>query len=201
MTQIRKIGLALALLLSSTSMAAAQCASQCCELCGKKVCHLEVSKEKESVTCFDVKAKDICIPGIKLPWECKRRCGGVRTICVLNTVKGEKTVCKYDWSVKAICTTCCKKHGLKCGTKSCDVCSDKRVPFDYYAVQQEPTQPSQDTAAVTVRPVSAQLPLQPPVKGAAGEVTFKAAEKAKPGLSPLAKFRKTSLSFWDALKQ
>lgn len=199
MTQIRRIGLALAVLLSSASIAAAQCASRCCELCGKKVCHLEVSKEKESVTCFEVKGKDICIPGIKLPWECKRRCGGVRTICVLEPVKGEKTVCKYDWSVKAICTTCCKKHGLKCGAKCCDLCTDKRVPFDYYAVQPEPSQPAEKPVAVAVRQASAQLQ----VKTLTEQVPMEAgkSEQAKPALTPLAKFRSASTSFWDTLKR
>ncbi|GAB5404264.1 MAG: hypothetical protein Aurels2KO_24950 [Aureliella sp.] len=133
MTQLKKMGMAVALLMTMASFAAAQCANRCCALCGKKVCHLEVSTETESVSGFEVKPKDICIPGIKLPWECKRRCGGVRTICVLEGAKKDKTICKYDWSVKTICTTCCSKHGLRRGAKSCDVCSDERVPFDYYA--------------------------------------------------------------------
>ncbi len=120
---------------------AAQVNAQCCCLCGKKVCHLEVSKETEDVTVFEVKPKEICIPGIKLPWECKRRCGGVRTICTLSEAKEEKTVCKYDWSIKTICTGCCKKHGLKRGARSCDICKDEKVPFDYYALDAETTKP------------------------------------------------------------
>lgn len=155
MTQLKRMVLAVALLMSVASTAAAQCANRCCELCGKKVCHLEVSTEKESVSGFDVKPKDICIPGIKLPWECKRRCAGVRTICVLESAKTEKTVCKYDWSVKTICTTCCSKHGLRRGAKSCDVCSDARVPFDYYAAAPLSESNEQEVA---VKQVSIEMP-------------------------------------------
>lgn len=112
----------------------------CCHVCGKKVCVLEVSKEKADVTCFSVKAKEICIPGIRFPWDkCgTRRCGGVRTVCVLEEVKKEKTVCKYDWSVKTICTSCCKRHGINHGGGCAKIQQDPRVPFEYYATDLAP---------------------------------------------------------------
>ncbi len=114
----------------------AQCAHQSCCVCGKKVCVLKVSKEEESVTRFDVESKEVCIPGIKLPWSCTRHCGGVRNVCVLKEVKQEKTVCKYDWSIRTICTTCCRRHGLKHHHSSINkpvVNQDKRLAFEYYA--------------------------------------------------------------------
>ncbi|RMF39950.1 MAG: hypothetical protein D6753_12640 [Planctomycetota bacterium] len=113
----------------------AQHGSQTCCMCGKKVCVLSVKQEKEEVTCFDVEAKEICIPGIKLPWECKRRCGGVRTVCVLKEVSQERTVCHYDWSIRVICTSCCRRHGLKHGPNCAEVQRDQRVPFEYYTAE------------------------------------------------------------------
>ncbi len=160
---IRVRTIALTLLLSAATFAGTVNA-QCCSLCGKKVCHLEVSKETEEVVKFDVKPKEICIPGIKLPWQCKRSCGGVRTVCVLEEVKQEKTVCTYDWSVKTICTSCCSKHGLKRSKRACDICKDERIPFDYYALAPAPEDEAADAgeeSCITVRPASAQLPVAP----------------------------------------
>ncbi len=124
---------------TGTRSAQAEGGNTCCCFCGKKVCVLEVSKAKEDVTCFDVEAKEICIPGIRFPWDkCgTRRCGSVRKICVLKEEKGEKTVCKYDWSIKTICTTCCRRHGLKHGGRHAEVHRDQRVPFEYYAADLE----------------------------------------------------------------
>ncbi|HBE68270.1 MAG TPA: hypothetical protein DDW52_09000, partial [Planctomycetaceae bacterium] len=157
MKNLTRLYVFVATTLIMSTFSSAQCTDRCCQLCGKKVCSLEVSEGTEDVTCYDVEAKDICIPGIKLPWECKRRCGGVRTICVLKPVKKEKKVCEYDWSIKCICTTCCKQHGLKHSKRSCDVCQDERVPFDYYATQ--PLLPEQglaaDTTATRRNPASA----------------------------------------------
>ncbi|GIW97539.1 MAG: hypothetical protein KatS3mg111_0872 [Pirellulaceae bacterium] len=106
----------------------------CC-MCGKRVCVLEVTPAKEEITCFDVEAKEMCIPGIKLPWECKRRCGRVRTICVLKEVKEERSVCKYDWSVRVICTSCCRQHGLPHGGHCAEKHQSPRVPFEYYSAE------------------------------------------------------------------
>lgn len=208
MKLLKQLGLAVGLMVTMASMAVAQCASRCCEVCGKKVCHLEVSQEKESISSFDVKPKDICIPGIKLPWECKRRCGGVRTICALETVKGEKTVCKYDWSVKVICTACCSKHGLKRGKASCDVCVDARVPFEYYAA--EPL-PESDRSFPVVQPVSVEMNRVPGALPAAVATTEARLEIASPEavarsapakgdseekLSSLTRLRQATKSIW-----
>lgn len=115
----------------------ASAASPCCCVCGKKVCVLEVSEGEEEVTRFEVKSKEICIPGIRLPWDkCgARRCGGVRTVCVLEEVKQEKKVCNYDWSIKTICTSCCKRHGIKHAQHHAQVQRDDRVPFEYYTAE------------------------------------------------------------------
>lgn len=115
----------------------------CCCLCGQQVCVLEVSTGKEDVVRFDVESKDICIPGIRFPWDkCgTRHCGGVRKVCVLKEVSQEKTVCEYDWSVKTICTGCCRKHGLKhhsANASQPQLNQDQRVPFAYYSADAEP---------------------------------------------------------------
>lgn len=124
--------------LLASALPAAGGDASCC-MCGKKVCVLEVSQEEAEVTYFEVESKEICIPGIKLPWSCKRRCGGVRKVCVLKEEKREETVCKYDWSIKTICTTCCQKHGLKTGAHCAQVNRDERVPFEYYTADLDGT--------------------------------------------------------------
>ncbi len=80
MKNFKIAGLALMMLGLVSSSLMAQCDSRSCSLCGKKVCVLEVSQEKEDVPYFKVESKEICIPGIKLPWECKGRCGGIRKV-------------------------------------------------------------------------------------------------------------------------
>ncbi|MCA9194056.1 MAG: hypothetical protein KDB03_19930 [Planctomycetales bacterium] len=112
----------------------------CCCMCGKKVCHLEVSTEKEEVRGFDVESKEICIPGICLPWnKCGGRVfGGTRKVCVLKDDKKEKTVCKYDWSIKTICSACCQQHGLCHSHRLAETNQDTRVPFEYYVADPEP---------------------------------------------------------------
>jgi hypothetical protein len=121
------------LLLSVNRDLKAQTVPSCC-FCGKKVCVLEVSQETEDVVGFKVEPKEICIPGIRLPWDpCgTRRCGGVRNVCVLSEVTEEKSVCKYEWSIKTICTKCCKRHGLKHSHHQAQLQTDERVPFEYY---------------------------------------------------------------------
>lgn len=123
--------LVVAIVASTAALLQADCGNHCC-LCGKKVCVLKVSEEKEDVSYFEVESKEICIPGIKLPWSCKRMCGGVRKVCVLKEEKREATVCKYDWTIKTICTSCCKKHGFQHG-RHVQIQRDKKVPFEYYA--------------------------------------------------------------------
>ncbi|QDV27008.1 hypothetical protein [Aureliella helgolandensis] len=131
--------LSIALLLASSTMASAWAGGhRCCCVCGKQVCVLEVSQAQEDVAAFEVKSKEICIPGIKFPWDkCGPRRGGeVRRVCVLEEVKKEITVCKYDWSIKTICTTCCTHHGLRHGHHA-QVQQDQRVPFEYYTADLE----------------------------------------------------------------
>ncbi len=115
--------------------AEAQTRQPCCSVCGQKVCVLNVSEDKESVTAFEVESKEICIPGLKLPWDkCgTRRCGGVRQICVLKEVKQEKTVCNYDWSIKTICTSCCRRHGLT--GQQAQLNTDARIPYEYFVAE------------------------------------------------------------------
>lgn len=138
LAQLSALALLLAFALVNT--VSAGCGTCCC-VCGKKVCTLEVSKEKESVTRYDVESKEICIPGIKFPWSCKRNCGGVRNVCVLKEVKEDKTVCKYDWSIKTICTTCCRRNGLKhhhASINKPEVNRDERIAFEFYAADPLP---------------------------------------------------------------
>lgn len=195
MRELKYLALALAAIVSLTSTAAAQSANSCCSVCGKKVCKLEVSASTEKYTGFEVTSKDVCIPGIKLPWQCERKCAGVRTVCVLEEVQAERPVCKYDWSVKVICTTCCKHHNLKRGLRSCDVCRDERVPFDYYAVEPLPELGvglvQVQTVAATSRLPVIEEPLQSPV-GIPLQATQPATRKTPSSLSPLAKLREST---------
>ena len=143
-----------------TSVAQAGEQKTCCCMCGKKVCVLEVSKEEEEVTCFQVESKEICIPGIRLPWDkCgTRRCGGVRKVCVLSEDKKEKTVCKYDWSIKTICTTCCQHHGFKHKHRHAQTNQDDKVPFEYYVAEPENVaEPKNENAASDADRVAAQV--------------------------------------------
>lgn len=151
-------------LIGLCNAATAQCERTCC-LCAKKVCVLEVSQEDAETTCFNVESKEICIPGIRLPWDkCgTRRCGGVRTICVLTEEKSEKKVCKYEWSIKTICTTCCQRHGLKHGRHTAEILKDERLPFEYYAVERLPGQPEEVTPPALAAVTSATLPADIPV--------------------------------------
>ncbi|XZE54643.1 hypothetical protein SH139x_000618 [Planctomycetaceae bacterium SH139] len=89
-----------------------------CHYCGVKTCRLKVEKKQEDVPCFTVECKDICIPPVTFPWECRpSRPGKVRTINVLKSETYEKTVCKYSWEVVTICPTC--RGGLE--RAGCDV--------------------------------------------------------------------------------
>ncbi|MEZ6137268.1 MAG: hypothetical protein R3C53_20455 [Pirellulaceae bacterium] len=145
--------LAILLVFSLVSTAAlAECGQRCCCMCGKKVCVLKVSEEKEDVIGFEVESKEICIPGIKFPWNCKRNCGGVRHVCVLKEEKKEKTVCKYDWSIKTVCTTCCRRHGLKHHQASINlpqVNHDERLSFEFYAADALPEPTTDSTQYAT----------------------------------------------------
>lgn len=116
-----------------TNAAHADCDGSNCCVCGQKICVLKVTEGKEEVVGFEVKPKEICIPGIRFPWDkCgTRRCGTVRTICVLEEAKKEKTVCEYEWSIKTICTQCCKAHGLRQANHAAEIVTDRRVPFEY----------------------------------------------------------------------
>ena len=142
----------------------ADCGERSCCLCGKKVCTLNVKKEKEQVTRFEVEAKEICIPAIRLPWQkCgPRRCGKTRTVCVLKEIKKDKTVCRYDWSVKTICTTCCQRRGLRHSTECAQVQRDERIPFEYYTAPQVVDVPKQGHSAV--RQSNAQSVVRPVVR-------------------------------------
>lgn len=149
MKSLSPIALAAVVFAMTMSSLQADCGNRSCCLCGKKVCVLKVTEEEEDVTYFDVEAKEICIPGIKLPWECKRRCGGVRKVCVLKEEKRSETVCKYDWSIKVICTSCCKRHGLQHGTNCAKVQKDEQVPFEYYTADLDKTDVRLAAANVT----------------------------------------------------
>ena len=89
-----------------------------CNFCGVKTCKLNVEKVKEKTTCFEIECKDVCIPPITFPWQCRpAKCGKIRTVKVLKEKEGEKEVCKYSWEVVVICPSC--RHGLE--EAGCDV--------------------------------------------------------------------------------
>lgn len=78
-----------------------------CFCCAQKTCQLTVSTESEETECFEVECKDICIPPVTFPWECRpKKCGRVRTVNVLTTETRERQVCKYKWDVMVICPRC-----------------------------------------------------------------------------------------------
>ncbi len=138
MRDANRISVALWAVLYLGGSALAQPGGMTCSLCGQRVCVLTVTQETEDVTHFDVETKEVCIPGIKLPWECKRRCGAVRKVCVLKEVTEERKVCRYDWSVRVICTSCCRRHGLKHGANCAEIHRDQRIPFDYHSADLDP---------------------------------------------------------------
>lgn len=106
MNMIRTI-IALGILASFTLTAlAGDC---CCPQCGCKVCTVEPTKTKEKKHCFNVECKEICIPGIRLPWQCcdaPPNCGKVRTVKVLVKKEYECEKCGWKWSVKTVGTSC-----------------------------------------------------------------------------------------------
>lgn len=78
-----------------------------CFCCAQKTCSLTVSTATDTSECFDVECKDICIPPVTFPWECRpKSCGRVRTVNVLTTEEREQTVCKYEWDIVVICPRC-----------------------------------------------------------------------------------------------
>jgi hypothetical protein len=99
---------------------------QCCR-CGKKICVLSVSREQKEVTCFEVECQEICIPGIKLPWDkCgPRRWGGVKTIRVLTEESQDTEVCQYDWSLKTVCSSCSQQHDCQQGQQQVSKLADQ----------------------------------------------------------------------------
>lgn len=81
--------------------------TQKCHYCKHKTCKLKVETETEKVACFEVECKEICIPPITFPWQCRpTSCGKVRTVHVLKPETQEKQVCKYSWEIVTICPSC-----------------------------------------------------------------------------------------------
>lgn len=92
---------------NSASFGGEQWTTQKCHYCQHKTCKLKVETETEKVSCFEVECKEICIPPITFPWQCRpTSCGKVRTVHVLKPDSKEKQVCKYSWEIVTICPSC-----------------------------------------------------------------------------------------------
>lgn len=72
-----------------------------CPKCQHKVCEPSPEVKKEKKTCYDFECKDICIPGIRWPWQpcCEPSCGKVRTVKVLKKFEYECEHCGTKWSI------------------------------------------------------------------------------------------------------
>ena len=78
-----------------------------CFCCAQKRCELTVSMATEETDCFEVECKDVCIPPVTFPWECRpKKCGRIRSVNVLKTETRERQVCEYTWDVIVICPRC-----------------------------------------------------------------------------------------------
>ena len=78
-----------------------------CSTC-QKSCNLTVGVATKETECFEVQCKDICIPPVTLPWQCRpTRCGRVRRVNVLVIETREEEVCEYKWDLLTIGRRCC----------------------------------------------------------------------------------------------
>lgn len=118
-----------------------------CHYCGVKTCRLKVTASTKEKSCYVEETKDICIPPVTFPWQCRpQRCAKVRTVKVLKTEKYEVPTCKYTWEVITICPSC--QGGLKAA--GCDVAPGvvvaEPVTDDHGdKAQPQPPQPTPDT--------------------------------------------------------
>ena len=77
----------------------------CCPDCGDKVCHPTWVEKSVKKHCYEVECKDICIPGLTLPWskDCKPKCGRVITVKVFKKKEYECKTCGCKWEIKGGC--------------------------------------------------------------------------------------------------
>jgi len=87
--------------LASLSALAGDHACNSCPKCSHKVCQGSPETKKEKKTCYGFDCKDVCIPGIRWPWQscCEPSCGKVRTVKVLKKFEYECEHCGTKWSV------------------------------------------------------------------------------------------------------
>lgn len=86
--------------LTLTALAGDGCNS--CPKCNNKVCQPSPEMKKEKKVAYNFDCKDICIPGIRWPWQpcCDEpNCGKVRTVKVLKKFEYECEHCGTKWSV------------------------------------------------------------------------------------------------------
>jgi hypothetical protein len=81
-----------------------------CPHCGCGVCMPVETVVKERKHCWEIECKQVCVPGIKWPWDkcCEPpRSGPVKTVKVLKRVEYECEKCGYQWEIQAAgCKTC-----------------------------------------------------------------------------------------------
>lgn len=72
-----------------------------CPKCQYKVCEPSPEVKQEKKTTYDFECKEICIPGIRWPWQpcCEPSCGKVRTVKVLKKYEQVCEKCGTKWTV------------------------------------------------------------------------------------------------------
>ncbi|MDA7950447.1 MAG: hypothetical protein MPJ24_03080 [Pirellulaceae bacterium] len=96
-----RVVIALAMFAGITNVASAQLLRHQ-EICGK-ACHTSCKPGEKKFVCYDVVAKEVCIPAVTFPWE---RCCNTGPKCgkviVVNTLKKSSYVCpttKYNHTI------------------------------------------------------------------------------------------------------
>lgn len=113
MSRRRFFGLAISIVASLASAATVFGGPHVCDSCPKcdnKVCQPSPEVKKEKKTVYDVACKDVCIPGIRWPWQacCEPNCGKVKTVKVLKKYERECEKCGTKWTVVGGCEPCQK---------------------------------------------------------------------------------------------
>ncbi|MFG0286650.1 MAG: hypothetical protein ACF8CQ_00655 [Rhodopirellula sp. JB044] len=125
MNRIIPLGLlAAAAVMSLASTASA--VGPCCCFCQEGRCQVTVEKEEVETKKWVCKQEAICIPPLRFPWECGplKKCGKVRCVKKLDTIKCKKTECVYDWTAIHCCPDCCSKIRGCCGNGCDSGCCD-----------------------------------------------------------------------------
>ncbi|MCM2370353.1 hypothetical protein [Aporhodopirellula aestuarii] len=98
----------------------------CCCFCQEGRCQVTVEREEVETKEFVCECEAICIPPLRFPWECGplKKCGKVRCVKTLGSVKGKETICVYDWSAIHCCPSCRSKLRGCCGNGCNSGCCD-----------------------------------------------------------------------------